>query len=67
MDGRLHAHPAGILLRSVRSEIHRNVKITVTDRAFLIHDGRVILAGKSEEPVNAPIARKHYLGADFRM
>ena len=43
------------------------MKITVTDRAFLIHDGRVILAGKSEKPVNAPIARKHYLGADFRM
>jgi lipopolysaccharide export system ATP-binding protein len=41
--------------------------LTITDRAFLIHDGRVILEGKSDELVNDPIARKHYLGDDFRM
>jgi len=41
--------------------------LTITDRAFLIHDGRVILEGKSEELVNDPIARKHYLGDDFKM
>lgn len=41
--------------------------LSITDRAFLIHDGRVILEGKSEELVNDPIARKHYLGEDFRM
>lgn len=41
--------------------------LTITDRALLIHDDRVILEGKSEELVNDPIARKHYLGADFRM
>ena len=41
--------------------------LTITDRAFLIHDGRVILEGDSDELVNDPIARKHYLGDDFRM
>ena len=41
--------------------------LSITDRAFLIHDGRVILEGKSDELVNDPIARKHYLGEDFRM
>lgn len=41
--------------------------LTITDRAFLIHDGRVILEGPSDELVNDPIARKHYLGEDFRM
>ena len=41
--------------------------LTITDRAFLIHDGRVILEGASDALVNDPIARKHYLGEDFRM
>jgi len=41
--------------------------LSITDRAFLIHVGRVILEGASDELVNDPIARKHYLGDDFRM
>lgn len=41
--------------------------LTITDRAFLIHDGRVILEGPSNELVDDPIARKYYLGEDFRM
>ncbi len=41
--------------------------LRITDRAFLIHDGRVILEGKSQELVDDPVARKHYLGEDFRM
>ncbi|TAG09104.1 MAG: LPS export ABC transporter ATP-binding protein [Verrucomicrobia bacterium] len=41
--------------------------LKITDRAVLIHDGRVILQGDSHELVNHPIARKHYLGEDFKM
>lgn len=41
--------------------------LTITDRAFLIHDGKVILEGASQELVNDPIAKKYYLGEDFRM
>lgn len=41
--------------------------LSITDRAFLIHDGRVILEGDSEELVNDPMARKYYLGDDFKL
>lgn len=41
--------------------------LSITDRAFLIHDGRVILEGASNELVDDPIARKYYLGDDFKM
>ena len=41
--------------------------LSIVDRAFLIHDGKVILEGPSDKLVNDPIARKHYLGEDFRM
>lgn len=40
--------------------------LSIVDRAFLIHDGNVILQGTSEEIVNDPIARKNYLGENFR-
>ena len=41
--------------------------LSITDRAFLIHDGRVILEGPSRELVNDPVAKKYYLGQDFKM
>ncbi|MFD0893333.1 LPS export ABC transporter ATP-binding protein [Luteolibacter ambystomatis] len=41
--------------------------LSIADRAFLIHDGRVILEGASEELVNDPVAKKYYLGEDFKM
>ncbi|BCU76110.1 LPS export ABC transporter ATP-binding protein [Luteolibacter sp. LG18] len=41
--------------------------LTIADRAFLIHDGRVILEGRSEELANDPVAKKYYLGEDFKM
>ena len=41
--------------------------LSIVDRAFLIHDGRVILEGSSDFLVNDPVARQHYLGEDFSM
>lgn len=41
--------------------------LSITDRAYLIHDGKVILEGASTDLVNDPIARKYYLGQDFKM
>lgn len=41
--------------------------LSIVDRAFLIHDGKVILDGPSDVLVNDPIARKHYLGEAFQM
>ncbi len=40
--------------------------LSIVDRAYLIHDGKVILQGSSEEIVNDPLARKNYLGENFR-
>jgi len=41
--------------------------LTIADRAFLLHDGRVILEGPSAELANDPVAKKYYLGEDFKM
>lgn len=41
--------------------------LSIVDRAFLIHDGAVILEGSSDFLVNDPVARHHYLGEDFSM
>lgn len=41
--------------------------LSIVDRAFLIHDGAVILEGSSDFLVNDPVARQHYLGEDFSM
>lgn len=40
--------------------------LSIVDRAYLIHDGRVILEGSAQSLVNDPLARKHYLGEEFR-
>ena len=46
-----------------------NVRETleITDRSYLIHQGKLILSGTSEEITNDPTARKFYLGDDFSL
>ncbi len=46
-----------------------NVRETleVTDRSYIIYEGKILLAGTSEVLVNDPEARKVYLGERFRM
>ena len=46
-----------------------NVRETleITDKAYIIHQGKLILSGKAEEIVNDPIAKKFYLGEDFSL
>lgn len=39
--------------------------LTITDRAYLVADGKVFLEGKPEEIADNPLAREHYLGQDF--
>jgi len=41
--------------------------LTVTDRAYLIYEGTVLISGTAEELVNDPKARKYYLGERFYM
>ena len=41
--------------------------LSVTDRAYIIFEGRVMLSGTCEELVNSPEARQYYLGERFTM
>ena len=39
----------------------------VKPHAYLLLDGRVVLEGTSDHLTNDPVARRHYLGENFRM
>jgi lipopolysaccharide export system ATP-binding protein len=41
--------------------------LSITDRAYIMFDGRIHIEGTSEELVSDPQARKLYLGEDFRL
>lgn len=40
--------------------------LSIVDRAYLIHEGRVLASGDSNALLNNPLSRKHYLGEDFQ-
>ena len=46
-----------------------NVRDTlkIVDRAYILHDGRVIVSGIPEEVVNNDNVRRVYLGKDFNI
>jgi ABC-type multidrug transport system ATPase subunit len=39
--------------------------LTVTDRSYIIHEGKVMISGTAEELVNSPRARELYFGERF--
>ncbi|OGX39459.1 MAG: LPS export ABC transporter ATP-binding protein [Omnitrophica WOR_2 bacterium RIFCSPLOWO2_12_FULL_50_9] len=41
--------------------------LSITDRAYLIADGRILISGTAEVLINDPEAKKIYLGEKFRM
>lgn len=41
--------------------------LSITDRAYVIFDGRIKIQGKSEEVANDPVAKEFYLGKDFTL
>lgn len=62
------------LIRRLRDEWNMGVLITdhnpratlkITDRAYLIDYGKILVAGTSREVADSPVARKQYLGEDF--
>ncbi|HNB22617.1 MAG TPA: LPS export ABC transporter ATP-binding protein [Candidatus Melainabacteria bacterium] len=62
------------LIRRLRDEWNMGVLITdhnpratlkITDRAYLIDYGKILVAGTSHEVADSPVARKQYLGEDF--
>jgi lipopolysaccharide export system ATP-binding protein len=59
----LKARGIGILITD------HNVRetLSVVDRAYLLHEGRVLVEGESEVLINDPNARKFYLGESFHL
>ena len=41
--------------------------LSITDRAYLVADGKILISGTSEELISNPRAREIYLGEKFRM
>jgi lipopolysaccharide export system ATP-binding protein len=41
--------------------------LSITDRAYLIADGKILISGTAQELINNPKAREIYLGEKFRM
>lgn len=41
--------------------------LSITDRAYLIADGKILISGSAEDLINNPQAREIYLGEKFRM
>src|SRR3989338_8763490 len=41
--------------------------LSITDRAYLIADGKILISGTAEQLINDPKARKIYLGEKFSM
>jgi len=60
---RLREQNIGILITD------HNVRETlqITDRAYIMFEGRIHLSGDAETLINDPTAKKLYLGQDFRM
>ena len=46
-----------------------NVRETLatTDRSYIVKDGKVIASGTSDEIAEDPLARRYYLGTEFRL
>jgi len=41
--------------------------LSITDRAYLIADGKILISGSAEDLINNPSAREIYLGERFKM
>ncbi len=46
-----------------------NVRETleITDRTYIMYDGKILIHGSPNELINDPLAREHYLGERFRI
>jgi lipopolysaccharide export system ATP-binding protein len=64
------------LIRRLKDEWNLGVLLTdhnpratlrITDRAYLIDQGKILVQGTTHEVAESPVARKHYLGEDFSL
>lgn len=53
----------GILL----TDHNPRATLSITDRAYIIQDGKILLSGTPREIAKDPIALKYYLGEDFKL
>lgn len=53
----------GILL----TDHNPRATLSITDRAYIIQDGKILLSGTAKEIAINPIALKYYLGEDFKL
>ena len=53
----------GILL----TDHNPRATLDITDRAYIIQDGKILLAGSAKDIAKDPIALKYYLGEDFTL
>ena len=53
----------GILL----TDHNPRATLSITDRAYIIHEGEIRVSGNSNEVAKDPIAKKYYLGDDFTL
>ena len=46
---------------------HVRETLAVTDRAYIIYSGEVLMEGRAQDIVNNPDVRRLYLGEEFRL
>ena len=61
--GQLKAQGLGVLL----TDHNPKATLSIVDRAYIIHDGKVIFSGPSDAVAQEPIVREHYLGEAFAL
>jgi lipopolysaccharide export system ATP-binding protein len=61
--GKLKDKNIGILI----TDHNVDETLTITDRAYLLFEGRILFQGTSEELAANPIVREKYLGRDFQL
>ena len=61
--GRLKHKNIGILITD--HNVHET--LSITDRAYLLFEGKVLFQGIAEELANNPVVREKYLGRDFEL
>ncbi len=41
--------------------------LAITDRAYILYDGKILVSGNATEIANNPVAREVYLGERFSL
>jgi len=61
----LHLKNRGLGIIITDHNVRETLKIT--DRAYILHDGKILTEGDSKKLINDPVAKKFYLGQNFSL